>query len=249
MTRNAALRLAAARNVDASELVLAREPPLRRHPVGQAHHRARREHEGHPKRTRSSFSSSTSCRRSGMLRLDATHLAELGEGYTSALSLFRRARPAHSAFTCSRPRARRSTSRSVPRVRSDRAGAPRNDFAAFFRLGLEHILEGYDHLLFLAGLLIASRSLGSASLLVSVFTVSHSVTARALGARVGSEHRPPSSKRSSRPRSSSSGSRTCGLRRRPPSRGAGLRLRSGPRARLCGSAAGSSAWRRSPALS
>ena len=48
--------------------------------------------------------------------------------------------------------------------------------ASFVRLGIEHILTGYDHLLFLAGLLVACRRFGSMVKIVTFFTVAHSIT-------------------------------------------------------------------------
>src|SRR5262249_6169195 len=53
----------------------------------------------------------------------------------------------------------------------------------FLRLGVEHILTGYDHLLFLLALIIAGRSVRSVAMIVTAFTVAHSVTlaAAALG--------------------------------------------------------------------
>lgn len=48
--------------------------------------------------------------------------------------------------------------------------------ASFFWLGMDHILGGYDHLLFLAGLLLAATSLRSVFLLATAFTVGHSAT-------------------------------------------------------------------------
>ena len=49
-------------------------------------------------------------------------------------------------------------------------------FADFFLLGIRHILTGYDHLLFLFGLLIVSRNARSAALLITCFTAAHSLT-------------------------------------------------------------------------
>lgn len=46
----------------------------------------------------------------------------------------------------------------------------------FFALGLEHILAGYDHLLFLAGLLLGVRRLRDVVATASAFTMGHSVT-------------------------------------------------------------------------
>jgi len=49
-------------------------------------------------------------------------------------------------------------------------------FSAFFLLGVHHIVTGYDHLLFLLGLLIVCRTPRSALLLITCFTVAHSFT-------------------------------------------------------------------------
>jgi hypothetical protein len=46
----------------------------------------------------------------------------------------------------------------------------------FVRLGVEHILTGYDHLLFLAVLLATARGLWSVVRIVTAFTLAHSVT-------------------------------------------------------------------------
>lgn len=53
----------------------------------------------------------------------------------------------------------------------------------FGELGVEHIWTGYDHLLFLAGLLLTAPSLRAMLLIVTGFTVAHSITlsAAALG--------------------------------------------------------------------
>jgi hypothetical protein len=55
-------------------------------------------------------------------------------------------------------------------------GRPGPSFAEFLRLGLHHILTGYDHLLFLGGLLVACRRLTTMLALVTSFTVGHSLT-------------------------------------------------------------------------
>ncbi len=47
---------------------------------------------------------------------------------------------------------------------------------SFFLLGIEHILSGYDHLLFLLGLLLRGGGLVSLLKIVTAFTVAHSVT-------------------------------------------------------------------------
>ena len=58
--------------------------------------------------------------------------------------------------------------------------APRHpvapSFGAFLKLGIKHILTGYDHLLFLAGLLIACRRFSTMAGIVTCFTIAHSIT-------------------------------------------------------------------------
>lgn len=49
-------------------------------------------------------------------------------------------------------------------------------FFGFFRLGLEHILTGYDHLVFLFGLVLVRGKLRSYLAVVTAFTVAHSIT-------------------------------------------------------------------------
>lgn len=49
-------------------------------------------------------------------------------------------------------------------------------FAHFLTLGVEHILIGYDHLLFLLALLLVPGRLGSTVRIVTAFTLAHSVT-------------------------------------------------------------------------
>jgi hydrogenase/urease accessory protein HupE len=46
----------------------------------------------------------------------------------------------------------------------------------FLRLGIEHIVTGYDHVLFLLGLLVVGSSLASAWRIITSFTVAHSIT-------------------------------------------------------------------------
>jgi hydrogenase/urease accessory protein HupE len=48
--------------------------------------------------------------------------------------------------------------------------------AGFFRLGVEHILTGYDHLLFLVALLLRGGRLVSLLKIITAFTVAHSMT-------------------------------------------------------------------------
>jgi hydrogenase/urease accessory protein HupE len=54
------------------------------------------------------------------------------------------------------------------------AGAP--TFWGFLKLGIEHIWTGYDHLLFLFGLLVVCRTFKSIVAIISCFTLAHSIT-------------------------------------------------------------------------
>jgi hypothetical protein len=49
-------------------------------------------------------------------------------------------------------------------------------FGRFVRMGVEHILTGYDHLLFLCALLLSMRRLRSMLGIVTAFTLAHSIT-------------------------------------------------------------------------
>ena len=53
------------------------------------------------------------------------------------------------------------------------SGSP---FVRFLRLGVEHILSGYDHLLFLAGVLVVLRRWRDVVQTVTAFTIAHSIT-------------------------------------------------------------------------
>ena len=51
-----------------------------------------------------------------------------------------------------------------------------NTFWDFFKLGVEHILTGYDHLLFLFALLVVTRDFWSSFQIITCFTIAHSIT-------------------------------------------------------------------------
>jgi hypothetical protein len=53
-------------------------------------------------------------------------------------------------------------------------GAPR--FLSFFRMGIEHILGGYDHLIFLLGLVLVGRRVRAMIGVLTAFTLGHSMT-------------------------------------------------------------------------
>ena len=53
---------------------------------------------------------------------------------------------------------------------------PLPSFRQYLALGVRHILTGYDHLLFLAGLLVVCRRFRTVAAVVTCFTLAHSVT-------------------------------------------------------------------------
>jgi len=73
---------------------------------------------------------------------------------------------------------------SLPIANAAAAESPQALFAAFgdfFKLGIEHILTGYDHLLFLFALLAVTHSFWPALKIITFFTVAHSITLACAG--------------------------------------------------------------------
>ncbi|MEK0315185.1 HupE/UreJ family protein [Cohnella sp. 56] len=56
------------------------------------------------------------------------------------------------------------------------SGGALSGWFSFFKLGMNHILGGYDHLLFLFSLVIARQSFKQYAAMVTAFTVAHSLT-------------------------------------------------------------------------
>ena len=61
-------------------------------------------------------------------------------------------------------------------ARSSAASHRSHSLFAFVKLGVEHILSGYDHLLFLFALLVVCRDLRSIFTVITCFTIAHSFT-------------------------------------------------------------------------
>ncbi|MDT4290711.1 HupE/UreJ family protein [Methylomonas sp. MO1] len=59
--------------------------------------------------------------------------------------------------------------------------APFAAFGDFFKLGIEHIVTGYDHLLFLFALLAVTHSFWPALKIITFFTIAHSITLACAG--------------------------------------------------------------------
>jgi HupE / UreJ protein len=62
------------------------------------------------------------------------------------------------------------------RVRLADGGGTRHGLVSFVLLGIEHILTGWDHLLFLLGLLLCGGSWLALAKIVTAFTLAHSIT-------------------------------------------------------------------------
>ena len=65
---------------------------------------------------------------------------------------------------------------SVPEFEVEARPSVLHQAGRFFRLGVEHIFTGYDHLAFLLGLLLLGGTLSQLAAIVSSFTIAHSVT-------------------------------------------------------------------------
>ncbi len=65
---------------------------------------------------------------------------------------------------------------ATPGTEPSSASARKTTFLSFLLLGIEHILTGYDHLLFLFALLLVTRQFMSALKIITCFTIAHSIT-------------------------------------------------------------------------
>jgi len=74
------------------------------------------------------------------------------------------------------PEARETTIVLTPGTATSPTGGASGGVESFFRLGIEHILTGYDHLLFLLALILGGGSLVHMIKIVTAFTVAHSMT-------------------------------------------------------------------------
>jgi hydrogenase/urease accessory protein HupE len=112
----------------------------------------------------------------GTLRFDAAFLRKLPDGHRTTLTL------KDEADKVRRTELLTATSSTVetvfPLPAQPSSAAPQNtvSFWAFLKLGIEHILTGYDHLLFLCGLLVVCRRFSSMAAIITCFTLAHSLT-------------------------------------------------------------------------
>lgn len=98
-------------------------------------------------------------------------------------TLFREAGVAHTYFVTLRREGEAPATRvlTAPEsawhwARDGESAAPPDRFAAFLVLGVEHILTGWDHLVFLLALVVIAASLKEVAWLATGFTLGHSLT-------------------------------------------------------------------------
>lgn len=63
-----------------------------------------------------------------------------------------------------------------PAQESEPVAKTTSSWLSFFKLGMSHILTGYDHLLFLFALLLRKQTFKQYALIVTSFTIAHSIT-------------------------------------------------------------------------
>jgi hydrogenase/urease accessory protein HupE len=110
----------------------------------------------------------------GPLRFDATFLRRLPADHRTALTL--KGADDKVLRTEVLKGAASSLETEAAGTAPDAAAGRSASFWSFLKLGVEHILTGYDHLLFLFGLLIACRRFSTAAKIITCFTLAHSLT-------------------------------------------------------------------------
>jgi hydrogenase/urease accessory protein HupE len=125
----------------------------------------------------------------GALRIRARYLEQLKGGYAGTVSVLdeeerslgsKILNPFDTALDLSLPVAV-ATANSSGATAADSnalpsAPAPHPSFAEYLWLGVTHILTGYDHLLFLCALLVMTNRLSAVLVVISCFTLAHSLT-------------------------------------------------------------------------
>ena len=106
------------------------------------------------------------------------------EGAVIEVDAFHETSPAHrdvcevlwNVGTAGEQRGRVILDARFPALVFDPAAPPPDGLGGWLRLGVEHILTGWDHLAFLLALLVASRGVRSLVAVVTAFTLAHSLT-------------------------------------------------------------------------
>jgi hydrogenase/urease accessory protein HupE len=112
----------------------------------------------------------------GPARFDASYLARLPSDHRATLTVKDETKKTLRSELVNA--AQSSVEVELPGAASPSPGPsrPTVSFVAFLKLGIEHILTGYDHLLFLLGLLVVCRRFSTTMTIVTCFTVAHSLT-------------------------------------------------------------------------
>jgi hydrogenase/urease accessory protein HupE len=110
----------------------------------------------------------------GPLRLKATHLSKLPPDFIAQVSVTDEAGKVLASHVLRQYQP--AVEIEPPSGAAESKGETPGSFLSFLRLGVEHILKGYDHLLFLLGLLVACRRFRTMALIITCFTLAHSVT-------------------------------------------------------------------------
>ena len=113
------------------------------------------------------------------MRVWSTHLPRLPRGHQQLLFVIDSANQSvceatltaeEDSATCDLP-----SPTSTTTAPSTQPAAPSRRIS-FFLLGVEHIVTGYDHLLFLAAILLVCRTFREAAAVITFFTIAHSTT-------------------------------------------------------------------------
>jgi hydrogenase/urease accessory protein HupE len=104
------------------------------------------------------------------VEIDARFVSELDRGHRHVAGVTLGDNRLEDVATRSRTQLSFDFGRGGPAARSS------SIFAPLLRMGVEHILTGYDHLLFLLGLLLVGGPLRSLIGAITAFTVAHSIT-------------------------------------------------------------------------
>jgi hydrogenase/urease accessory protein HupE len=112
---------------------------------------------------------------SGPLRLKALYLDRVIPGYFAHVSVLDEAEQplSNQVLKAEAPAMEVLLPSDAARLSATRQGS---SFLAFLKLGVEHILTGYDHLLFLCGLLVVCRRFSTILTIITCFTLAHSLT-------------------------------------------------------------------------
>ncbi|OAI15497.1 hypothetical protein A1507_13795 [Methylomonas koyamae] len=109
------------------------------------------------------------------LRVESSFLSRLPDGHQQYLSV----KSVDGKVLAEKMLNKQEDQVSLPLAGAAQAVTPQSAWVAFgdfFKLGIEHILTGYDHLLFLFALLAVTHSFWPALKIITFFTIAHSIT-------------------------------------------------------------------------